>query len=171
MRVWILAQLAIMNPGAIEADRRADIRLKRSAKSEMPADTETGGAQPSFCNLTMRAQVVERGAAILIEFRYRSFRRVVQTAGASRIIKRNGGTWRFDAMVDLRLRHNKAVAGEPRARTQHRSGKLEDVGVKNHARKLAVRFWCGDIHSHGAVAGGNIDVFATNDQSRTRMCL
>src|SRR5438067_3553238 len=115
MRVLILAQLPIMNSGAIEADRREDIRLKRSAKSEMPADAEAGGAPPPFRNLTMRAQAVERGAAILIEFRYRSFRRVVQTAGASRIIKRNGGAWLFDAMVDLRRGHNETISGEPRA--------------------------------------------------------
>src|SRR5690349_10320953 len=153
MRVCIFAQLAVMNPGTIETYGCADIRLKRSAKGQMSADAEAGRGQLPFRNFGMFAEVIKGGAAILIEFRDRGFRGVVQTAGASGVIKRNRTTCWFDAMVDLRSGHNEAVTGKPGAGSQHWSGKLKDIGVKDHARKFAVGLGCGDQGSHRAAAG------------------
>src|SRR5690349_1837778 len=112
-----------MNPCTIKTYCRAYIRLKRSSKSQMSADAEAGGGQLPFCDFGMFAEVIEGGAAILIEFRHRSFGGVVQTASASGVIKRNGTTGRFDAVVDLRSGHNESVTGKPRAGSQHWSGK------------------------------------------------
>src|SRR6185295_18676276 len=146
--VGVLAELAVVDAGAVVAHRDAHVRLKGGAEGEVAADAETHDADFSRRDARMRGEPVEATAAVGVEMRNWSFRSVLLAARATGVVERNDSAGRLDAAIDFRRGGDKAVSGEAYAKAQQRRSELEDVGVAPDARIFSIRFGRGDERAH-----------------------
>src|SRR6516164_5183769 len=106
-----------MDACPVVADRCADIGLECSAEGEVAADAETHSTDFPWRDLGMFREPVQTSPAIGIKMRNRSLRGVLLAARASRIIKWNHRSGRFDAPINFRRGGDKSVSGQAHARS------------------------------------------------------
>jgi len=161
--VGVLAQLSIVNAGAVKTDGGADIGLKRSAKGEVPADAETHGSEVSRRDFCMSAEPVKRGAATSVEIRDGRFQGIFEATGAASVVEGNGRAGRLDTVIDLGSSGNESVTGQTDASAKHGAGELEDVRVTEDSGEFTAEVRSSDKGSHGRVRDGNINVGGFDD--------
>jgi len=166
--IGVLAELAVVDAGAVPAGGGANVGLERGAECEMPADAEAHGANFSGSDFGVLREPIESRAAVGVEMGYGSFLSIIQAAGAARVVERDGGAWRLDAAIDLGSNGNKAITGKADAETEHRRGELEDVRVAPDAWELSGHIGSRDKHAHRIAGEGKIDVFGGDDHDGPR---
>ena len=129
----------------------------------MPTNAETHGAKISGRDLRMSAEPIKCGAATGVEIGDGSFGGVFEATGAAGVVKRNGRSGRFDAVIDLGGGGDESVTGQTDAAAEHGAGELEDVRVTKDGGEFAGSVGRSDEGSHGRVRDGNIGVGSFDD--------
>src|SRR5580692_12993226 len=104
-----------MDARAVVARGGKHIRLERGAKSKVPANAETDDADFSARHFGMARKPIQSGAAVGIEVRDGSLRRILLAARAASVVKRDYRARRLDAPVNLRRRSDESVSGQAHA--------------------------------------------------------
>src|SRR4029077_4703844 len=115
----------------------------------------------------MFIEPVQTSPTIGIKMRDRSLRGVLLAARASRVIKRDHRSRRFDAPINFGGSGNKSIPGQPYASTQHGRSELKNVGKAPDAGISAFRFRTCDEGSHRGTRQRNVRIFGGDDHFLT----
>ena len=116
--ICILTEFAVMDAGAVVADRGADIGLEPGTECEVAPYAETHDPYFPSRDLGMFGKPVQTSAAIRIEMRDGSLRGILLASGASRVIEWDHRSRRLDSPINFRGSGNKSIPSEPYACAQ-----------------------------------------------------
>ncbi len=132
--VGVGAELAVVDAGAVEAGRGADVGLQGGAEGEVAAEAEAAGGELAGGDGGVGGGEVEEGADVGVEGGGGQAAGVGERPVAVGV-EVEGGAGGLDPVVDLGGEDDEAVARQPLGDPEHRPGELEDVGVEEDRRE------------------------------------
>ena len=156
------SERGLVEVGGVEADGAEDLGVEGGAEGEVAADADTHATDFAVA-VGAGEEVVDDGAGVSVVAGELLFGlKGVASVGAGLVVGEDL-SGRDELVIDLGDGYDVTVAGEHGGGAADGGGCLEDLGVEKDGGVAAGGRGAQDVGAHGAVRGGELYVFAVDD--------